>query len=292
MAETQPPEDLTSPAWLLAAVAVCLPVCLFVFWRIGRWWSSDEPVPLPLDGAWPAVRWPPWYGMGLFVLALVVASFVPPLYEEAAGAGLVPWEPLAVPHMFSPGVFLSQILPSLVVLLIVAQFGRGAIATVTVRCGSLRAGLAHGVIGFATILPVCVAALVANMHLVDAFGWKAAQHPLLEIVQHQPQPWVLPLALVQAAVLAPLAEEFLYRGVLMTSLLKGFGVVGAIVLSSAIFASMHLPLEPQAFLPLFFLGMGLAYVAYRTRSLVAPIVMHALFNALMILGTFGKTFAH
>jgi hypothetical protein len=80
-------------------------------------------------------------------------------------------------------------------------------------------------------------------------------------------------------------EEFLYRGVLLSALLRGTGAIAALVVSSALFALVHAPAEPQAVVPLFFLGMALAYAAYRTRSLVAPVLAHALFNGLMISGT-------
>jgi len=67
--------------------------------------------------------------------------------------------------------------------------------------------------------------------------------------------------------------------------LRGAGAIAALVVSSAVFAVVHLTAEPQAVAPLFFLGMALGYVAYLTRSLVAPVIAHALFNALMISGT-------
>ncbi len=58
------------------------------------------------------------------------------------------------------------------------------------------------------------------------------------------------------------------------------------VLTSIIFALVHLPSEPQAILPLTVLGLALAYVAYRTRSLVAPVITHFLFNTFMLLTIF------
>jgi membrane protease YdiL (CAAX protease family) len=94
------------------------------------------------------------------------------------------------------------------------------------------------------------------------------------------------LALVEAGLLAPLAEEFIYRGVLLVSLMKEIGVGGAIFGSSLLFALAHAGAQPQSVLSLFLLGAALAYAAYRTRSLVAPILTHAVFNSVMVMGTF------
>jgi len=153
----------------------------------------------------------------------------------------------------------------------------------------------HGVVAFAAMLPVCIGALLATaillalLHRAGLVPELIAQHPVLERVRHSRDPWELFLLVVQAFLVAPVAEEFVYRGVLMMTLLKEIGIIGALVLSSAIFAVVHLPTEPQAVISLFLLGMALGYIAYRTRSLLAPIIAHALFNSLMVFGTlFGS----
>jgi membrane protease YdiL (CAAX protease family) len=51
----------------------------------------------------------------------------------------------------------------------------------------------------------------------------------------------------------------------------------AIYGTSLFWAMMHANVWPTP-LPLFVLGLGLGYLAYRTQSLVAPLVLHALFN--------------
>jgi membrane protease YdiL (CAAX protease family) len=52
----------------------------------------------------------------------------------------------------------------------------------------------------------------------------------------------------------------------------------AVYASSALFALIH-PAWPSP-IPLFVFGLGLGWLAYRTRSLVGPMVMHALFNTI------------
>jgi membrane protease YdiL (CAAX protease family) len=63
----------------------------------------------------------------------------------------------------------------------------------------------------------------------------------------------------------------------------------AIFASALLFAAFHSPVWPTP-VPLFALGLVLGYLAYRTQSLIAPILLHALFNAVptieILLGVF------
>ena len=277
------------PPWLAAAVIICLPATAVAVWRVGRWYTSARPIPLPGDRAMPAVRWPPWFGVGLFVLMYVGAGLVAWGYGSLEQAGLLPWEPMRQPGMFSPGVFLAQVLPPLIGLAVVRCFGRGAAGAIGVRVGRTAPTVLVGVAAFAAVLPICLAALWVNMKLGDVFGVPLKKHPLLVAVEESHGLWVIVVAMFQAGVLASLSEEFIYRGVLMMTLIKEIGVSGALVLSSAVFALVHVPSEPQAVLPLFFLGIAMGYAAYWTRSLLASVVAHSLFNSLMLVGVFVGT---
>jgi membrane protease YdiL (CAAX protease family) len=90
--------------------------------------------------------------------------------------------------------------------------------------------------------------------------------------------WGLAFAVVSACLLAPLAEELLYRGVLFRSLWTRLGVLPAALASSAVFAALH-----------FYDGYGLASVAIfgtccalfyaATGSLTVCIGLHMLYNS-------------
>jgi membrane protease YdiL (CAAX protease family) len=57
----------------------------------------------------------------------------------------------------------------------------------------------------------------------------------------------------------------------------------AIFAAALLFAITHAPVWPSP-VPLFPLGLTLGWLAYRTQSLVAPVVLHLLFNAVAVLG--------
>lgn len=99
----------------------------------------------------------------------------------------------------------------------------------------------------------------------------------------------LALNLVIVAVLAPLIEEITFRGVLFQVLGRRIGWVPAMLLSSALWALVHVEIvfsggNALVFLAsLFALGCVFCISFNRTRSLVVPIVAHGVFNASQLL---------
>lgn len=84
-----------------------------------------------------------------------------------------------------------------------------------------------------------------------------------------------------AVLVAPLLEEFLFRGILYRAMKKPFGIGFAILLSAFLFALVHK--NALSFLPLTFLGVFLALAYERTGDLRTCILMHAFFNLIMVL---------
>jgi len=83
---------------------------------------------------------------------------------------------------------------------------------------------------------------------------------------------------VMAIILAPIAEEMLFRGILYPTLKQNGFRRSALILSSVIFALTHLNL--MLIVPLTFLALVLALLYEFTGNLSAPITAHCLFNAL------------
>ncbi len=78
--------------------------------------------------------------------------------------------------------------------------------------------------------------------------------------------------------IAPVAEEFFFRGFLFQSLRQSWGVWIAAPVSGLIFGAVHF--EPDKLVPLAILGTALAVVFHRTRSLWPCILLHALNNSI------------
>ena len=86
---------------------------------------------------------------------------------------------------------------------------------------------------------------------------------------------------IAVAVVAPLLEEVLCRGLLLDSLLRKRSPRASILISAAFFGLLHL--NPAHVVLAAALGLVLGYVYYRTRSLALVIALHA-FNNLLAYG--------
>lgn len=78
-------------------------------------------------------------------------------------------------------------------------------------------------------------------------------------------------------IVAPLVEELIFRGMLLSRLRRSMGRWPAIVVSAAVFAAIHLIDANAVFaVPgLFLVGIGLGWAALRYGGLSVPIFMHA-----------------
>jgi membrane protease YdiL (CAAX protease family) len=90
-------------------------------------------------------------------------------------------------------------------------------------------------------------------------------------------PWGLVLALITACLLAPLAEEILYRGVLFRSIKNRLGVLPGAVISSLIFALLHF-YDGYGLVSVGVFGFFCALVYAATGSLTTAIALHLLYN--------------
>lgn len=86
-----------------------------------------------------------------------------------------------------------------------------------------------------------------------------------------------------ACVAAPFAEEFMFRAFAFNAILRYVPAAGAIVLSALLFGSAHWqPGNAGAIAPLVAGGVVLAAVYYRSGSLLASMLTHALFNSFTV----------
>lgn len=90
--------------------------------------------------------------------------------------------------------------------------------------------------------------------------------------------------LLLIAVTPALCEELVFRGVLLRGLSSSMSTRAAIVISAVVFGAFHLSFETAIrFLPTTFIGLLLAFVAVRTRSIFPGMLMHFLNNGTIVL---------
>ena len=96
-------------------------------------------------------------------------------------------------------------------------------------------------------------------------------------------PLVIALAIL-VTLLAPIGEEFFFRGFCFTALRRSFGLVVGAALTGVIFGLIHAggPAPPEFLVPLGVFGALLCLLYWRTGSIIPCMVLHALNNSLAI----------
>jgi len=127
------------------------------------------------------------------------------------------------------------------------------------------------------VLPVVLLLQYESLHTLDRFGLPTEDQTAVKLLTDAESVWTTVYLGVFAVVLAPVAEEFIFRGMLFPFVkqlgfpkLAWFGV-------SFLFALIHM--NAPTFVPLFVFALGLTWLYDRTDNLLAPITAHALFNA-------------
>lgn len=228
--------------------------------------QSEQPLPAPEAPSY-SVPWKfidNWIGVGLLVIveaaiALIMTRSTADIVQSAA-------------------VLLLESAYLLPVILILAWrgihwmhlgFGKFEWSTLGIGCGLLIASY--------------VIILMHNLLLL-AFGIDTQGEQIMKLFAELDSPFWFFLV---GVVFAPLVEEIFFRGFLFQGFRQKYGWIGAMLLSSAIFAAAHLDLV--VFIPTFILGCLLAYMYHRSNSLWPGIILHFLVNAFGLCGAYFAT---
>ncbi len=103
------------------------------------------------------------------------------------------------------------------------------------------------------------------------------------------EPLLFALAIPGVIFAVPLAEEFIFRGALFAALANSqVGRVGAVVITSALWALAHLGAAPWLYVGvLFLMGLCLGVLLLRFGSLWVTVACHGAWNAMTSLALFG-----
>ncbi len=115
-----------------------------------------------------------------------------------------------------------------------------------------------------------------NSWLQETLGIEGMQESV-KLLQEAKDPAVVILMTMAAVIVAPLAEEVVFRGYLYPAAKRFCGPAGAMLFSSLVFAAAHG--NAVALFPLFILAVLLCLIYEFTGSIWATISVHFLFNA-------------
>lgn len=86
------------------------------------------------------------------------------------------------------------------------------------------------------------------------------------------------LAFITAVLIAPIIEELVFRGFMLRAFAKHMPVWGAVLASSVLFSAIHVTLG--VFFPLMILGIVMAVLTVKTKSIYPAIAFHMINNSM------------
>jgi len=211
----------------------------------------------------------------LQVVLVTLMGAVPVLFQKTDA-------PTTPEIMIILGPVLYALMSLLIVAFCLASSKTTFRAAFTSKSYTAKQALAKGLFyGLAVIPPVVLLSNVIST-VTEALGYTTRSQNVFDWLNDGSVSNGTRVFMMLAAVLiAPVAEEALFRGILLPSLLKFRSLTWAALASSFYFALVHLH-APSLF-PLIGLGLAFSAAYAKTGSLLTPIIMHALFNATSLL---------
>ena len=240
---------------------------------------QEERRPLPRDGrsdGMPSPGWPAWASLVALFGGLVLAalgSLVIDLPAIALGANLTSTH--TPPGLAIADTFVQDV-AFIVAAIFCAQLGGRSVR-------AWQFGLRPPRVGWPRAAGVIFGLIVAFL-IVNAI-WSVIVNPgkekILEQLGSNESAALLVLSAGLTCVVAPIAEEFLFRGFMFTALRGWCGTIAAAAITGVLFGGVHVGSAPALDLvPLAALGFGLCLVYRYTGSLYPCIAAHSLNNSI------------
>lgn len=238
--------------------------------------------PIPFDSR------PAMWGLGEIVGIALVFGLTLPVIAASLGIGEAPEF-----REFSIYAVVQSALLAALSLYVVTRRYRRSPELLGLRTDRLPILAGVGVVVAAAMVFISVGVEEVSIALVGALIGREramqmaeAEHmrnPVTEILTSGVTAPELIWVLLVLCVMVPVAEEMFFRGFVYRGLRARWGVLAGALASAAFFGVVHL--EVVHFLPIFVLGIALAYTFERTGSLIPAIVIHALNNVVAVFGT-------
>ena len=176
--------------------------------------------------------------------------------------------------LISLSVIFSGVLCIGLILLIIRVRRRFSIAD---YLGLKSTGIRIILLGLAITLAYIGASVAVNLSLDRTIETDI----LAEAYTATASPVLFWLAII---VFGPVFEEVMFRGFMFEGFrLSKVGVIGAVILTSLVWAGFHLQYGLFEIVSLFIFGLILGVAKYKTKSLWVPVSMHAFNNLLAVL---------
>jgi ABC-2 type transport system permease protein len=257
------------PAWMRFAMGVQLLLVVLAVWQ-----AAGRRLAYVLD---PDAA-PPSQLLLVHGLVATVAFFVVQNVAVGVGVALGDLEPIAA---LAIGYGIAALLVGAMLLVILDR------APPRDRVRWIPEQAKQGATLVATAVGMVLTSAVGVGYLTllrdsEVFSKWMQEHPELVFTQGEHAGWVLLLAVG----FAPWIEELLFRGLVHSGLRRSQGAAATIVLTALAFATVH-PIA--SWVPVFVLGLVTGVARERTGALLAPILIHTMYNLVVLAVQLGWT---
>ena len=217
-------------------------------------------------------------GIALFLFIfgwLLTLAQAPPDMEAD---GITPKEVKVTPAIMLVGMIAQQVVMILIVMVLLMYRSVNFVELFGLRWKKAKLLFVIAPVGVILAVAFSIALRIAGFDdwLNQTFGDESKLQETVRVYQGSQVTFRILIA-VAVAILAPVAEEIVFRGYIYGATKRFTDRFFAAIFSSLLFAVVHNNID--ALLPLFFLALILALAYELTGSLWAPISIHALFNA-------------
>jgi membrane protease YdiL (CAAX protease family) len=240
-----------------------------------------EPPPGPHVQTSPCQPWGFWTTTGYGLIATVawfamqlLAAFVV-LFFMGVGRDAPSFQVQALAsHALTIAIATIVSVPApIAVITIAARVARCSVVDYLALYWPKRADLIVGILIVVVLLP-----------LGDLSSWLTGRDlvppAVVDAYRSARDSGTLALLAIALVVAAPLMEELLFRGFLFPGYARSrLGPWGAIVLTSAAWAVMHVQYEAFYLIHIFLLGCAFGWLRWRSGSTLLTVILHAIVNA-------------
>ena len=115
------------------------------------------------------------------------------------------------------------------------------------------------------------------LSLIEEAGLFSSQFEYMENILSPLSSGSLIISIITVGIIAPFAEEFLFRGVIYNTLRKKISIRWTIIIQAILFGVFHFNLVQGTYATL--LGLVFGYITYKTKSLWPAIIIHMVNNS-------------
>lgn len=255
--------------------------------------KQDLPIETSPKSNIPVVPWNPWLAVLFIIIIFYLSQFIGgiivslyPWLKHWSTSQANDWLNNSISAQFIYGLIAEGFM-----LAVIFQFVKKYKAKLSL-IGFVKPrwrDIGYGILAAPIYYVIYIASVVVISYLVPSLNINQTQNIGFVGVHDAAQ---LILTFISLVILPPLVEEIMVRGFLYSSLRKGLPKLAAILLTSLIFASAHLP-EGGAAGPLyiaaldtFVLSLVLIFLRERTGSLWSSITLHGIKNGVAFMALF------